>query len=52
MELPHPLARHGAQERERIELVIEGADIDVVDAEQDLAVGPPRQLGDEIPLGE
>ena len=36
----------------RVEVVVEGADIDVVDVEQDLAVGAPRQLGDELPFGQ
>ena len=52
MELPHALARHAAQERERVEFMVEGADIDVVDVEQDLAVGAPGEFGDELPLGE
>ena len=36
----------------RVEFVVEGADIDVVDVEQDLAVGALRELGDELPFGE
>jgi hypothetical protein len=52
VELPHALARHAAQERQGVVLVVEGADIDVVDVEQDLAVGTPAEFGDEFPLGE
>ena len=52
MELAHAGPRHGTKEGHGVELVVEGADIDVVDVEQDLAIGAPRELGDELPLGE
>ena len=45
MELDHAIARHAVQELVGGEAVVEGADIDIVDVEQEPAIGalaPPR----------
>ena len=52
VELPNARLRQAAQESQRIEIMIEGADIDIVDVEQDLAVGALAEFGDELPLRE
>ena len=52
VELAHAFLRHGAQEGAGIELVIEGADKDVVHVEQDLAIRALGELGDEFPFRE
>ncbi len=51
MELDDAIARHAMQEIVGGELVVEGAHIDVVDVEQQPAIGAPRHLAHELPLG-
>ena len=51
MELDDPIARHAMQEFVGGEAVVEGADIDVVDVEQEPAIGAPCHLAHELPLG-
>ena len=50
MDLAHPVLGNARQIVCRIEAVIEGRDIDVVDVEQQVAIGPPRQFGQEVPF--
>ena len=51
MELHDAVARHAVQEIVGGEAVIEGADIDVVDVEQEPAIGARRDLAHELPFG-
>jgi hypothetical protein len=50
MELDDAIRRDAVEERARVVAVIEGADVDVVDVEQEPAAGTARELGDELPL--
>ena len=50
VDLPHPVGRDAAQEGGRIEPVIDAADMDVVDVQQQVAAGFPRQFRQELPL--
>ncbi len=52
MDLLHPLGGHAGQIGVGIEAVVVGADVDIVDVEQDQAVGALRDLAQELPLGE
>jgi hypothetical protein len=45
MKLHHAIRRNSIEEGHRIVAVVEGADIDVVDVEQQPASGAARQLG-------
>jgi hypothetical protein len=51
MKLHHAVARHAAEELVSREAVVEGAHIDVVDVEQQLAIGALRHLAYKLPLG-
>ena len=50
MNLPNALARHSAKVVEGVEAVVVGADVDVVDVQQDPAVGPLGDGGQKLPL--
>ena len=50
MDLHDPVDWNTAEIILGIEAVIASADIDVVDIEQDPAIGPPGELGDKFPL--
>ena len=52
MELADAVGRHAVDEGPRVEAVVEAADVDVVDVEQDQAVGALGDGGDEFPLGQ
>ena len=49
MKLTHPILRHGPQVRQRVEAMIDAADVDIVDVEQDGAVGALAQPRAETP---
>ena len=51
MELLHAVDRHAAQIGERIEAVIDAADVHVVDVEQQPAIGALGDLAQEFPFG-
>ena len=51
MELLHAFDRHAAQVRQRIEAVIDAADVHVVDVEQQVAVGALGDFAQEFPFG-
>src|SRR5207237_10140796 len=51
VELRDPIGGDAGQVVARIESVVAGADIDVVDVEQDAAVGALGDPGEEFPLG-
>ena len=50
VKLHDPICRNSVEEGQRIVTVVEGADIDVVDVEQQPASGAARQLGQEFPF--
>ena len=50
MNLPHAVLRHRIDEAMRVEAVVHARHVDVVDIEQQLAVGAARELGDEFPF--
>ena len=51
VELHHAVSRNAVEEGHGIIAMVEGADIDVVDVEQQPAAGAARQFGEEFPLG-
>ena len=51
VELHHAIARHAVKEFVGGEAVVESADKDVVDVEQEPAIGASRHLAHELPLG-
>ena len=50
MKLAHPRFRHRLQVLHRFKAVIDAADIDIVNVEQDIAVGARGNLAQEFPL--
>src|SRR5712692_9055868 len=52
VELSDPIRRNGGEVLARIESVVPGADVDVVDVEEDAAVRPLSHLRDELPFRE
>ena len=50
VKLDDPLVRQGANERVRVEVMIEARDVDVVEVKQQTAVGLFGHAGDELPL--
>ena len=51
MELHHAVARDAVEKGGGVESVVEGAHIDVVDVEQEPAIGAVCDLGHELPFG-
>ena len=52
VDLRDALRRHRREVGLRVPAVVGRADVDVVDVEQDAAVGAPRDLGEELGLGD
>lgn len=50
IEWPHAVAGQGAQKGKSVEFAIVGADVNYVHLEEDLAIAPPRECCDELPL--
>ena len=51
VKLGHALRRNGVQIIERIETVVARGDIDIIDIQQDAAIGPLHHFGQKFPLG-
>jgi len=52
VNLLHALGGDGVQVLERVELMVHRAHVDVVDIEQDQAIGTLRDLGEKLPFAE
>ena len=50
--LLHAFGGNGVEILERVELMVDRAHVDVVDIEQDQAIGAPGDLAEELPFGE